>query len=68
MSTTDKTKYVSGGTGFLSLLTLLFIHHKLVGTIAWSWWWVLSPIWIPVVVVLAVLIIAFAIGFSLTKR
>jgi len=29
---------------FLSLLTLAFIVLKLCGVIAWSWWWVLSPI------------------------
>ncbi len=68
MSTTDKTRYVNGGTGFLGLLTILFIHHKLIGTIAWSWWWVLSPIWIPVAIGLAALLIAVAIGVSLTKR
>lgn len=26
-----------------SLLGLLFIHHKLSGTIDWSWWWVTMP-------------------------
>ena len=36
-----------GGTGFLPLLTILFIGLKLTGYIAWSWWWVLSPILIP---------------------
>lgn len=33
--------------GFLGLLTLLFIGLKLTGYVAWSWIWVLSPIWIP---------------------
>lgn len=32
--------------GFLSLLTILFIGLKLGGVIAWSWLWVLSPLWI----------------------
>lgn len=36
----------SGGVGFASLLTLAFIVLKLTGTITWSWWWVLSPVWI----------------------
>jgi len=36
----------SGGIGFVGLLTIVFIVLKLVGTISWSWWWVLSPIWI----------------------
>ena len=36
----------SGGIGFVGLLTIVFIVLKLTGYIAWSWWWVLSPIWI----------------------
>lgn len=35
---------------FLSLLALLFIALKLCGVIAWSWLWVLAPIWIPIAV------------------
>ncbi len=31
--------------GFLSLLGLLFIGLKLGGIIAWSWWWVLLPLY-----------------------
>lgn len=36
----------SSGSGFLSLLQILFIGLKLTGHITWSWWWVLSPTWI----------------------
>lgn len=36
----------SGGIGFVGLLTILFITLKLLGKIDWSWWWVISPIWI----------------------
>jgi hypothetical protein len=35
--------------GFLGLLTLLFIALKLTNYIAWSWVWVLSPLWIGAV-------------------
>ena len=31
----------------LSLLLVLFVGLKLAGVINWSWWWVLSPIWMP---------------------
>ena len=31
----------------LPLLTILFVGLKLTGFIAWSWLWVLSPLWIP---------------------
>ena len=39
--------------GFLSLLALLFIGLKLGNVIAWSWVWVLAPIWFPALVGLA---------------
>lgn len=50
----------SGGIGFTGLLTVLFIGLKLTGVIAWSWWWVLSPLWIGLVLFLAVFLIALA--------
>ena len=34
------------GYGFMSLLTILFIALKFMGYITWSWWWVLSPLWL----------------------
>jgi hypothetical protein len=43
------------GVGFGGLLALVFITLKLVGTINWSWWWVLSPIWIPLIIVFIVM-------------
>jgi len=38
----------SGGIGIVGVLTIVFVVLKLVGVIAWSWWWVLSPLWIAV--------------------
>lgn len=40
--------------GFAGLLALLFIALKLTGVIAWSWLWVLAPLWIGVALVLVV--------------
>jgi hypothetical protein len=51
----------SGGIGFCGLLTILFIALKLTGVIAWSWLWVLAPLWIPLALALAALLIAFVI-------
>lgn len=45
----------SGGISFTGLLTVLFIGLKLTGFIAWSWWWVLSPLWISLALVLLLL-------------
>lgn len=44
-----------GGVGFAGLLTLLFVGLKLTDHIDWSWWWVLSPLWISVALVLGIL-------------
>jgi len=30
------------------VVLVVFVILKLVGLIAWSWWWVLSPLWIPI--------------------
>lgn len=49
---------------FLGLLCILFIGLKLTGYIAWSWVWVLSPVWIPFVmttVILGIGIILFLV-------
>lgn len=43
---------------FVLLLTVLFIALKLLGFIAWSWVWVLSPIWISVLIILSLLFAA----------
>jgi uncharacterized protein (DUF983 family) len=47
----------SGGTSFTGLLTILFIGLKLTGHVTWSWWWVLSPIWISFLIVCAIILI-----------
>ena len=58
---TDTSSNSSGGghgIGFLDLLAVAFIVLKLLGVVRWSWWWVLSPIWIPAVFAVIVLIVA----------
>jgi len=42
----------SCGIGFCGLLTVLFIGLKLTDYIDWSWWWILSPIWMPVILII----------------
>ena len=41
----------------LDLLTIVFIVLKLCGVIAWSWWWVLAPTWIGLLVIGILIII-----------
>lgn len=47
----------SGGIGFVGLLAIVFITLKLTSHIDWSWWWVLSPVWISLLVILVVLVV-----------
>lgn len=37
----------SNGLGLGTVLFIVFLILKLTGTIDWSWWWVISPLWIP---------------------
>ena len=37
---------------FPTLLTIAFIVLKLCNVISWSWWWVLAPLWIPIIIVI----------------
>lgn len=53
----------SGGIGFFGLLTIVFIVLKLTEVISWSWWWVLSPLWIPISVA-AVIATVFVLAFK----
>jgi hypothetical protein len=52
----------SGGIGFAGLLTIVFIVLKLLGKITWSWWWVLSPLWITFIVTFVIILIALAVA------
>lgn len=57
----NKKSSSAGSLGFLGLLSLVFITLKLTGTINWSWWWVLSPLWITTAVTLLIFIV-LAVG------
>tara|TARA_Y100001937_G_scaffold124692_1_gene189915 strand:+ start:1723 stop:1920 length:198 start_codon:yes stop_codon:yes gene_type:complete len=42
-----ETKTSSGGLGLGTVLFLIFLVLKLTDKIDWSWWWITSPLWIP---------------------
>ena len=60
MSKEQSVSY-SGGIGFTGLLTIVFVILKLLGKIDWSWWWVLSPLWISFLLVMVFFIILLII-------
>ena len=55
-------------SSLFTLLLVLFVALKFTHVITWSWWWVLSPIWLPFVAFgLAWLVIMF-IGWLLFRN
>jgi hypothetical protein len=54
---------VSAGPGGTTLLTIAFVVLKLTHVIAWSWWWVLSPLWIGAIL-FALLVLFVAVVTS----
>lgn len=59
----SETKTSTSGIGFTGLLTIVFIVLKLTKVINWSWWWVISPIWISLSVLLLIIAIPLTIAF-----
>ena len=51
----------SNGIGLGTILFIVFLILKLTGSIDWSWWWVTSPLWIPIGIVGIVFIIFYYI-------
>jgi hypothetical protein len=56
----------SSGIGFGGVLFIVFLVLKLTGNINWSWWWVTSPLWIPLGIVLTVAMIFLIVHLILT--
>ena len=45
-----------------TLLFIVFLILKLTGNIDWSWWWVTSPLWIPIAVALAFIVLVMILN------
>jgi hypothetical protein len=61
----DNKKVSGNGIGLGTVLFLIFLTMKLtgVGLVAtWSWWWVTSPLWIPIALVLGIAVIALILA------
>ena len=53
---------------FLPLLALLFIGLKLTNYIDWSWWFVMAPLYAPVIILVGMWVIATCAGAKLRVR
>ena len=61
------SKSSSSGIGLTGVLFVVFLVLKLTGNIDWSWWWVTSPIWIPILLLLSIVIISLFVLTILVK-
>ena len=57
-----------GGIGFCGALAILFIALKLFNQITWSWWWVLSPLWLPICIVIGVIVAVFGLMYIVANK
>lgn len=60
------TRSSSGGVGFISLLTLVFVVAKITGYIDWTWGWVFSPLligWSFVIVIFLLVVLVDPLAF-----
>ena len=60
----DRERNLSITLPMNSILFIVFLILKLCGVINWSWIWVFSPIWIPIIAFL----VGFVIYFIITER
>ena len=49
------------GIGLDIILFVVFLILKLTGDIDWSWWWVTSPLWIPVAIGIVFIVLGIII-------
>lgn len=51
------------GSGFAGALQVLFIGLKLTGHIDWSWWWVMSPCWGELILIILILVVGYIVDW-----
>lgn len=56
----------SGNLGIGGVAAVVATTLKLVGVITWSWWWVLAPLWAPLL--LAAIMLAAAHALTRPRR
>jgi len=61
-------KTSSNGIGFGTVLFLVFLVLKLTGNIDWSWWWVTSPLWIPLALGAVIIGVVGIVAMMLNKK
>jgi hypothetical protein len=63
METTNKNINIGCASPLAVIVFLAFFFAKIYDKIDWSWWWVFSPLWIPLlfIIIITIVIIIFKI-------
>ena len=61
-----ETRTLTLSAPWATIITIIFVILKLTGSIAWSWWWVFSPLWIVLSIFIAIVIL-IALGAFLAS-
>ena len=63
MSKKQTTTVIS--SSLTTTLFAVFLVLKLTGNIDWSWWWVTSPLWLPLAIVIGFAALMITVGIIL---
>lgn len=58
----NKEVFANGGTNILTTLQLIFLTLKFAGLVDWSWWFVFTPVFISLGLLLVGLVILLIIS------
>lgn len=61
-------KETTSGIGFGGILFIVFLILKLTNVIAWSWWWVTAPLWIPIAISIVIFIFIVIFQFIIHRK
>ena len=57
METTNKNIKIGCVSPLAVVVFLAFFFAKIYNLIDWSWWWVFSPLWIPLTIIIGLIAI-----------
>ena len=49
-------------------ITIILLIFKVKNIIDWSWWWIISPIWIPILLTISILFLIFLASLWMLSR
>jgi len=49
-------------SSILTILFIVFLVLKLTGNIDWNWWWVTSPLWLPIAIAIGFVVLVMVIA------